>query len=128
MLDELAAEFGGISQYTAEETIAMLASQEASGADEPAAELPIVEPVPLPESLIAAGAQTGQSWETTADLTPGVMAGIANLAPQLLTELEPAMWRAIDPAAVAVVIGDLEEQIDPILLAELLATIVNTHP
>ncbi len=124
-LDELAAEFGGINQYTAEETLAMLASQEEPAEElqegRPGSEIPTVDPVPLPESWIAAVAQGGLTIETTADLTPEIMVVVTSFAPQLLLELEPVMLRAIDPAAVAVVIEDLEEQIDSVLLGELLA-------
>jgi len=52
------------------------------------------EAVDLPADWIAAGQMQGISLETTADVTPQVMQGIASLAPQMLDLLTPDILRA----------------------------------
>jgi multidrug efflux pump subunit AcrB len=136
-LDDLAVEHGGINQYTIDQARAILQGEgvveatptptleptpesTAEPASEPA-ELPEVEPVDLPESWVAAAAQFGQTIATTADITPEAMGAIAGIAPELLQDLTPEMWRALDPAAAAVALGVAQEDLDPALLAELQA-------
>jgi len=53
------------------------------------------EPVALPESWIQAAAAQGANLETTADLTPQMIAAIAGMAPQMLQELTPEMLLAM---------------------------------
>ena len=113
-LDDIAADQGGIGQYTLAEALEMMQPAEVvdeSPAEETVAEeeteaamQSLVEPLALPDSWIAAAAQFGQELATTADLTPEVMEAIAGFAPEMLADLEPEMWRVIDPAAVAVVL------------------------
>lgn len=79
----------------------------------------LIEPVPLPESWIVAAAQAGQELNTTADLTPEVVGLIVNLAPQMLTELEPAAWRVVSPEALAIALPALEGQLEEDLLGQL---------
>jgi hypothetical protein len=50
-----------------------------------------LDPVPLPDSWIQAGTAQGITLETTADLTPEIITGIAGVAPQMLGELTPIM-------------------------------------
>ena len=88
---------------------------------EPVAELPTVEPVPLPETWIAGAAQLGQVITDTSDITPEFMQGIAGFASEQLAELTPEMWRAIDPDAVAVVLPDMLETLEPMLAGQLIA-------
>ncbi len=136
-LDEIAAEFGGVGQYNIEEAITALSPEEevaeveptaeptavptTEPEAEPVAELPTVEPVPLPETWIAGAAQLGQVITDTSDISPEFMAGIAGLASEQLAELTPDMWRAIDPDAVAVVLPDIVETLEPMLAAQLIA-------
>lgn len=136
-LDELAAEQGGVGQYTVAEILAMFQPEEVVEEETPdetadaapeeesiSVMEPPVEPVALPDSWIAAAAQMGQELSTTADLTPDVMGAIAGFAPEMLAELEPEMWRAMDPAAVSVVLPIVVEEMDPVLYLHLNAIIV----
>ena len=137
-LDALAAEFGGVGQYTVAEAVAALSAGDevaeveptpeptvaptAVPETEPVAELPAVEPVPLPDTWIAGAAQLGQVITDTSDLVPEFMQGIIGFAPEQLAELTPEMWRAIDPAVTAMalpVVGD--ELLDDELLIQLIA-------
>jgi len=130
-LDTLAADQGGVGQYTLAEALEMMQPTEV--ADESPAEETVaeeeteaamqapVEPVALPDSWIAAAAQFGQELATTADLTPEVMGAIAGFAPEMLAELEPGMWRAMDPATVAVALPVIADDMDPILSLHLTA-------
>lgn len=138
-LDELAAEFGGVGQYNVEEAVVALSPVEEVAEVEPTAEptmeptavpdteaepiadLPTVEPVPLPETWIAGAAQLGQVITDTSDITPEFMQGIVGFAPEQLAELTPEMWRALDPAAVAIVLPDMAETLEPMLAAQLIA-------
>jgi HAE1 family hydrophobic/amphiphilic exporter-1 len=64
----------------------------------PTAEIPAAsEAVPLPPDWIAAGQMQGASLETTNDVTPEVIQGIASFAPQMLDLLTPEMLRAFSP-------------------------------
>ena len=82
---------------------------------------PQLEPAPLPESWIAAAAQAGQELATTEDLTPEIVGFIVNLAPQMLTELEPNSWRVVSPESLAVALPALEGQVEDDLLGQLQA-------
>jgi hypothetical protein len=133
-LDELAAEYGGIGQYTLAEAREVEPGQigvfptatpeptaepePTEAAEEPVVEVPEVEPVDLPESWITAAAQAGQTLETTADITPEVMELLAGFAPELLNDLTPEMWRALDPAAVAAALPAVPD-LDPALATQL---------
>ncbi|MCP5098272.1 MAG: efflux RND transporter permease subunit, partial [Chloroflexi bacterium] len=130
-LDETAAEFGGVGQYTIVEATTILAGdtvaeepeepvEDGSEVVEETAVLPEVTPIELPDSWIAASASAGFELIVTSDITPEVMGGIAGVAPALLAELTPEMWRAIDPAAVAVVLPVVAETLDPALNNQLL--------
>ncbi|MBX3057612.1 MAG: efflux RND transporter permease subunit [Anaerolineae bacterium] len=132
-LDELAAEFGGVGQYTLAEATAILSGNEI------AAEAPVVTPMPetetitemavlptfapvdLPETWVAGAAQLGQVISTTADITPEFMQGLVQFAPDQLTELTPEMWRALDPAVTAVALPLVEADLDLLLLRQLQA-------
>ncbi|WP_420627963.1 efflux RND transporter permease subunit [Candidatus Leptofilum sp.] len=139
-LDTLAAEFGGVGQYTVDEAVAALSegTEEVAEAEptpeptavpepepaadpEPVAELPTVKPVPLPETWIEGAALAGQVITDTSDISPEFMAGIAAISSEVFAELMPEMWRAIDPEAVAVVLPDLAETLEPMLANQLIA-------
>jgi HAE1 family hydrophobic/amphiphilic exporter-1 len=77
--------------------------------------------VPLPETWITGAAQLGQVITDTSDVTPEFLEGIAGFAPEQLAELTPEMWRAIDPAAVAVVLPGIVETLEPTLASQLIA-------
>ncbi|MFZ0547885.1 MAG: efflux RND transporter permease subunit, partial [Candidatus Promineifilaceae bacterium] len=140
-LNDLAADYGGIGNYSIDELrdlevdqigVFPTATPEPTAeptveptvtAEEPTgetADLPEVEPVALPDSWIAAAAQAGQTLETTADITPDAMELLAGFAPELLNDLTPEMWRALDPAAAAAGMA-VTEELDPALAAELTA-------
>lgn len=134
-LDELAAEFGGVGQYTLAEATAILSGNEIA-AEEPTpipttetevetitetAVLPTFAPVDLPETWVAGAAQMGQVISTTADITPEFMQGLVQFAPDQLTELTPEMWRALDPAVTAVALPLVEADLDLLLLRQLQA-------
>ncbi len=104
---------------TAEPTIAPT-EEPAPPEEEVAAEL---EPVSLPDSWVQAAAAQGATLETTADLTPEVVDGIASFAPEMLDELTPEMLLAMPLEALAVLpqdyIDGLDEEIQAALLARL---------
>ena len=118
-LDAQAAEFGGAGALLAAEVAAAEAAAAEAAAGETATELPQVEPVALPDSWVAAGAAAGAELATTADVTPEVMQGIVAAAPALLAELTPEMWRALDPAGVAIALPAVADTLDADLLAQL---------
>jgi HAE1 family hydrophobic/amphiphilic exporter-1 len=129
-LDELAADFGGagatyIAEFeatpTAEPTPVAEATEE--GEETTADDLPQVEPIGLPESWIGAAAEVGQTITTTADIDATLMGGIVGFAPQLLADLAPKMWRALDPAALALALPVVEDELDESLLAQLQAIV-----
>ena len=80
----------------------------------------MVVPQPLPESWLAAAAAAGQTLATTADLDVIAAAGIVEMAPQLVADLEPAQWRALSPEVAAILLPELTEP-DPVLLTQLTA-------
>ena len=118
-LDAQAAEFGGAGALLAAEVAAAEAAAAEAAAGETETELPQVEPVALPDSWVAAGAAAGAELATTADVTPEVMQGIVAAAPALLAELTPEMWRALDPAGVAIALPAAADTLDAGLLAQL---------
>ena len=118
-LDAQAAEFGGAGALLAAEVAAAEAAAAEAAAGETETELPQVEPVALPDSWVAAGAAAGAELATTADVTPEVMQGIVAAAPALLAELTPEMWRALDPAGVAIALPAVADTLDADLLAQL---------
>ena len=83
------------------------------------AELEEPQPVPLPESWIQAGAAQGLTLETTDDLTPEIVAGIASFAPQLLDDLTPEMLLVMPVDAVIVLPTDYMTGLDPELQSQL---------
>jgi HAE1 family hydrophobic/amphiphilic exporter-1 len=130
-LDMIAADFGGVGQYTADEAVAALSGEElvakveptvaptVAPEPEPVAELPSPDPVPLPETWILGAAQLSQVITDTGDILPEFMQGIIGLAPEQLAELTPEMWRAFDPAVTAVALPAVAETLDAELLAQL---------
>jgi hypothetical protein len=108
-LDELAAEFGGAGALAAAESVPT------------DADVPDVEPVSLPENWVAAGASQGLTLVTTADVSGPVMQGVAAAAPELLAALEPSMWRALPPDALAQGLPAAAEALEPLLVAQLQA-------
>lgn len=113
-LDGLAADFGGAGALLVAET---------TPTEEPLAELPEVTPVELPAEWATAGASTGITLTTTADITPEVMTGIVTFAPELLNTLTPEMWRAIDPAGLTIALPVMAETLEPALMGQLQAII-----
>lgn len=122
-LDELAADFGGAGATYVAEFEATPTAEPTEVTDEPeeTAELPEVEPVGLPQSWVDAAAGFGQPISTTAEIDETAMQGIVSFAPQLLADLAPKMWRALDPAALAVALPVVADELDPVLLAQLQA-------
>jgi HAE1 family hydrophobic/amphiphilic exporter-1 len=84
-------------------------------------DLPQLPAVELPESWVAAASAAGQTVANTSDIIPAFMEGIVNLAPELLSDLTPEMWRALDPAAVIIALPEVAESLDVALLAQLQA-------
>jgi multidrug efflux pump subunit AcrB len=81
------------------------------------------EPVALPESWQTAGAAQGVPLNTTADLTPQVIQGMAQFAPQMLEELTPEMLLALEPDVLAALPADYLETLDADLRAQLEGTV-----
>jgi hypothetical protein len=80
---------------------------------------PEPDPVPLPDSWIQAAAAQNLTLETTADLTPEIVGGIASFAPQYLEELTPEMLLAMPVDALAAVPVDFLQTLDEGLQAQL---------
>ena len=142
-LNEISAEFGGVGQFTLEEAITardagldvltglpieegtidiVAAESEAEPADEIVADEPetiteeamgMVEPVELPAEWIAAVAQQGLEIETTADLTPELVEGIAGFAPQFLDLLTDDMLMAMSPDVLLALPEEYLTTLDP---------------
>jgi multidrug efflux pump subunit AcrB len=74
-----------------------------------------LEPVSLPESWIQAGAEQGLTLETTDDLTPEIVGGIASFTPELLNDLTPEMLLVIPVDALATLPIDYLAEFDPSL-------------
>jgi multidrug efflux pump subunit AcrB len=79
-----------------------------------------IEPVPLPDSWIQAAAAQNVTLETTDDLTPEIVGGIADFAPQLLQDLTPEMLLVMPLDALAVLPEDYLLSLDSELQAQLL--------
>jgi len=77
------------------------------------------EAVDLPADWIVAGQMQGISLETTADVTPQVIQGIASLAPQMLDLLTPDILRAFSPEVLGWLPEGYIAAMDPALQAEL---------
>lgn len=118
-LDELSAEFGGAGALA----LAVMEPEEEPVTDEAMADVPDVEPQPLPEAWIAAGEQVGQVFTDTSAITPEVMTLVAQTAPDLLLTLEPAQWRVIDPDALVNALPAITDTLDPVLLNQLFTII-----
>jgi len=78
------------------------------------------EGVPLPESWKQAGAAQNVTLETTSDLTPMIIEGVTDLAPQMLQELTPEMLLAMPLEALAALPQDYLQALDPELQGQLL--------
>jgi multidrug efflux pump subunit AcrB len=77
------------------------------------------EPVALPDSWIQAAAMQNVTLETTADLTPELVGGIASFAPQLLNDLTPEMLLAMPLEALVALPEEYLGSLDPELGAQL---------
>lgn len=97
-------------------TVEPTQAPEGEGEAEPTRE---PEPVPLPDSWIQAAAAQNITLETTADLTPEMVGGIALVAPQYLEELTPEMLLAMPLDALAAVPDSYLQTIDEGLQAQL---------
>jgi len=84
--------------------------------------------VALPDSWISAAQAQGLSLETTDDLSPEVVAGIAGFAPELLDDLTAEMLRAMSPEALAALPQEYLEGLDAELHAELAEAIASVGP
>jgi len=93
--------------------------QQEAFAERGASEAEAVVGVPLPESWISAAQAQGVSLETTADLIPQLVAGIASFAPQMLAELTPEMLVSMSPEALAALPQDFLDGLEPDLLEQL---------
>ncbi len=90
---------------------------------ESSAETPTVEPVALPEELVAGAAAQGLTITTTADLTPEMLGGIAQVVPESLQLLTPEMWRSMPPETLAAVLPVAGAALDADLVAQLAAIV-----
>ena len=83
-----------------------------------------IEPIPLPDSWIQAGATQDITLETTDDLTQAMVATIATFAPQLLEDLTPEMLLALPLEALAEIPAEYLETLDEGLQVELAERLV----
>ena len=129
MLDELTPEMlldlpPNVIPALPEEFVAALDADVLAGLKERAQTAPTaVEPVALPESWKAAGATQGVVLDSTADLVPEVILGVAQFAPQMLDELTPEMLLAFAPEVIAALPEDFAEALDADLRAQLDAVV-----
>lgn len=136
-LNDLAKEFGGIGQYSAADVVLALNGEltptaepttiaEATPSPEATvvAAVPTVAPVALPVEWVTAVAAMGQTMTDTTGLTPEVMQVVVNVAGPQLTAFPPEVWRAIDPASLAIALPVLGKDLDPALVAELTAMVL----
>jgi HAE1 family hydrophobic/amphiphilic exporter-1 len=126
MLDELTPEMllefaPAAIQALPEAFVAGLEADLQAGLAERAAQTG-VSAVALPDSWQAAGVAQGMPLNTTADLTPQTIQGIAQFAPQMLEELTPEMLLAMSPDALAALPATYLESLDTDLRAQLGAT------
>lgn len=89
---------------------------------EPTAE-PEVSGIPLPDSWIGAAAQSGATVATTDDVTPLLVEGIVEFAPQLLADLTPEMLLAMPLDALGALPQQYLTSLDPELQAALFARV-----
>lgn len=95
--------------------------------------LPTPQPLPIPQSWIDAAASAGRTASTTQDIIPRAMDLVA---PRLLNDLTPELWRQLDPETIAVAfstdpIGGKQQsklergnvQLDALLLLQLKALV-----
>ncbi len=87
-----------------------------------------VEPVDLPESWIAAAEAQNVEIATTADLSPQLVTGIAQFAPDLLDELTNEMLLAMPPEVFAALPTEFVESLDEEFLATLVVVDDVTEP
>jgi len=108
-LDEIAAEFGGVSQYDLVDVQLLLSGEELPMEEEVVEEEVVEEEavaeapaaVALPAEWIAGAAQMGQAITTTADITPIFVETIGQMAPEMLGVLTPEMLLAFTPDVLA---------------------------
>ncbi|NOR81968.1 MAG: MMPL family transporter [Ardenticatenales bacterium] len=91
-------------------TATALPEPTAAADDESQTEEP--EPVPVPASWAQAAAAQGMTLESTADLGPEIVAGIAALAPQMLEDLTPEMLLAMPLEGLAALPDDYVSGLD----------------
>ena len=110
-----------IQAAVAAATMVAVESEIASGSTDLTAETNdgAVAPVALPEEWVALAAQQNLVLETTADLTPQIVTGIAQFAPQALEALTPEMLLALSPDVVAALPSEYITTLDADLVAEL---------
>jgi HAE1 family hydrophobic/amphiphilic exporter-1 len=89
---------------------------------------PDVEPVALPDSWIQAAAAQSFQLETTADLTPDMVAAISSMAPQMLAELTPEMLLAMPLDALKALPADYLDGLDPDLRKQLVKRLESPIP
>ncbi|MFQ5943975.1 MAG: efflux RND transporter permease subunit [Anaerolineales bacterium] len=105
------------------EMIADLSTEQQEAFAERAASEVAAGGVPLPETLISAAQAQGISLETTDDLFPQLVAGIASFAPQMLAELTPEMLLSMSPEALAALPQEFLDGLEADLLDQLNALI-----
>ncbi|HSH04746.1 MAG TPA: efflux RND transporter permease subunit [Anaerolineae bacterium] len=135
-LNERAADFGGIGQFSLAEAqasaangINILTGQRLDGETDEQTDTDTITdtlaypPVPLPESWIGAAAAQGLTISTTADIDANFMGAIVALAPQSLAELTPEMLYSFSADVIAVLPQEYLAGLDP----EVQATLASIH-
>jgi HAE1 family hydrophobic/amphiphilic exporter-1 len=89
---------------------------------------PAPEPVALPDSWKQAAAAQSFQLETTADLTPEIVAAIASMAPQMLADLTPEMLLAMPLDALQALPADYLDGLDPDLHKQLVRRLKSLTP
>ena len=102
--------------------------QQEAFAERGASQAEVVIGVPLPESWISAAESQGLTLETTADLIPQLVAGIASFAPQMLAELTPEMLLNTSPEALAALPQEFLDGLETDLQEQLSALIALVAP
>lgn len=92
--------------------LAAAEAEEAPAASAPAANSAELDAVPLPEAWVAAAAAQGLTVETTADVTPEFIQGIASFSPEALNELTPEMIVNLPDEALAALPSDFVAGLD----------------
>jgi HAE1 family hydrophobic/amphiphilic exporter-1 len=127
MLDELTPEMlldlpANVIPALPEEFVAKLDADVQAGLEERLSAGPAAsEPVTLPESWQMAGAAQGVALNTTADLRPEIIQGVAQLAPQMLDELTPEMLLAFPADVIGALPDSYLETLDTDLRDQLAA-------